>query len=966
MQFQVRNILIVVFSLLQLGTLAQLKDIGIPQIRSYSRHDYHASAQNWDIERNSYNFMYFANNDGLLEFDGSRWKLYTLPNRSIIRCVRIDENDRIYLGQQNDFGYMEPDSTGSLQYHSLLSLVDPDERNFDEIWRIHLTVFGVVFQSYTHMFIYRDNQIRQVPLKNRLRFSYYVNGRLWVQDEVEGLKEYRQGQFFQPEGLDELKDKAIWGMLPLSDGRILLVTDNYGVYEYDEKQLMPWKGEANQFLKDNRVFSVHKFQDAVAFGTVQNGVLITDENGRIVQHLNKKKGLQNNTVLSIGTDQDDNLWLGLDNGLDFVDVNSPFTFMYHPEGLGATYSSLVHNGKLYVGTNHGLFVKDWPEAVSIEAKGFRLIPQTVGQVWYLGVHQGIMLCGHDNGAYVVDGESATRISTERGAWTFIEPRQNPDLLIGGNYNGLTLFRKDNLNNTWKLIGPVKGFSESSKLLAQDQRGQLWMSHGFKGVYKLKLSQSLDRVTGYTFYKSANGFPSDIYINLMTVGDQIVFTSPDGIYEYQENTDRFVRSTYFNQLLDQQVDVDYLKADPYNNIWFATATIPGVLRFQEDGTYTKVLAPFEKLNGRIIRGFQHINVVDRQNTFIAMEDGLAHYLPSYQIIDDEDFKIYIRDVVNLKDGEVVYPVFMPAGFDEFFSTYNYKGNNLRFAYSFPDYKDQDKIRYSYFLENFSAEWSAWSNETGCEFMNLHEGSYTFRVKASGPYVSESNVASYSFYIRPPWYRSSLAYTVYTLLILSCIGLIVWFVLFRIRISKRKERLKHLLEYRKQIQQYQREALISEKEIIRLRNEQLRGRVIDMDKELANQTMNIIQKNKFLDKLKADLKGIQNKTADSLVKSKLSLVINRLDKEFDGTKQKELFEKYFNEVHEDFFNRLGEKYPSLTPREKVICAYIKMNISTKEMASLQNISIRGIEITRYRLRKKFGLNREVNLGAFISSI
>ena len=214
MQFQVRNILIVVFSLLQLGALAQLKDIGIPQIRNYSRHDYHASAQNWDIERNSYNFMYFANNDGLLEFDGSRWKLYTLPNRSTIRSIRIDENDRIYLGQQNDFGYMKPDSTGSLQYHSLLSLVDPDDRNFDEIWRIHLTVFGVVFQSYTHMFIYRDNQIRQVQLKNSLRFSYYVNGRLWVQDEVEGLKEYRQGEFFQPEGLDELTDKAIWGMLP--------------------------------------------------------------------------------------------------------------------------------------------------------------------------------------------------------------------------------------------------------------------------------------------------------------------------------------------------------------------------------------------------------------------------------------------------------------------------------------------------------------------------------------------------------------------------------------------------------------------------------------------------------------------------------------------------------------------------------------------------------------------------------
>ncbi|MGD9929652.1 MAG: triple tyrosine motif-containing protein [Mangrovibacterium sp.] len=961
-----KNILLVFFLLFQLGSFGQLKDIGIPAIHNFPKSEYQASAQSWQIERNSKNFMYFANNDGLLEFDGAHWQLYSLPNRSIIRSVKVDENDRIYVGQQNDFGYMEPDSTGRLQYHSLLELVAPGERNFEEIWRIHLTGFGVVFQSYTHLFIYQNNRIYQVPLKNKLRFSFYVNDRLWVQDEVEGMKEYSQGRFYQPKGLERLRGREVWAVLPVSGIHVLIATDNDGVYTYNGQELTPWQGEANEFLMENEIFSARKFKGAYAFGTVQNGLIITDENGKIIQHVNKKKGLQNNTILSIGADADDNLWLGLDNGIDFMDVSSPFTFMYHPEGLGAAYSSLVYNGKLYVGTNNGLFVKDWPGRVSIQDEGFRLIPKTVGQIWYLGVHQGVMLCGHDNGTFVIDGETASQISEEKGAWTFIEPIQNPDCLIGGNYSGLTLFRKNRAGKSWELVGPIKGFSESSKLMAQDRNGQIWMSHGFKGVFRINLNQRLDSVTSYDYFNSKNGLPSDIFINLMTIGGNILFTSPDGIYEFNENTARFERSVYYNNIFGQQPEIDYIREDQYFDIWFTAGGVPGVLRFQEDGTYTKMMAPFEKLAGRMIAGFQHIHVVDRQNTFIALEDGLAHYSPAYQSLSDTSFKTYIREVVNLKDGGVLYPTSLPTGIGEALPAYEYKGNNLKFTYSSPDYKNIKKIRYSYLLENYSSAWSAWSNESSCEFMNLREGFYTFRVRAIGPFSSESNVASFSFYIRPPWFRSTLAYVTYALLTLGLIGLLVWFILFRMHISRRRERLKHLQEYRRKVQQYQREALISEKEIIKLRNEQLHGKMIHLDKELANQTMNIVQKNKFFGKLKSELKGLQEQTNDSSVKSKITLIINRIDKEFDDKRQKELFETYFDEVHEEFFKRLVEKYPSLTPREQKLCAYIKMNISSKEIAALLNISQRGVEISRYRLRKKLALDRDANLSTFISNI
>lgn len=493
-----------------------------------------------------------------------------------------------------------------------------------------------------------------------------------------------------------------------------------------------------------------------------------------------------------------------------------------------------------------------------------------------------------------------------------------------------------------------------------------MSHGYKGIFQINLNEEMDSVVNYSFYNSKDGLPSDIYINLMTIGGLLVYTTTDGIYTFNESTKRFERSAYFNNIFGQQNNIDYIKEDQFGNIWFTGGGVPGVLRFQEDGTYTKMIGPFEILSEQIIAGFQHVNIVDQKNTFISLENGLAHYTPNYITNQETIFKTYIREVENIQDKKIFSPSSISEILPVEYYSFNFIGNNLKFTYSSPDYKNRNRIKYSYFLENYSTAWSSWSEEPNCEFMNLHEGKYIFKVKAIDPFNNESDEASFAFYIQPPWYRSTIAYVGYMLVIIILILLLVWFVYFRIRISKRKERLKHLQQYRKKEQEYQREALISEKEIIKLRNDQLRGKMIHLDKELANQTMNIIQKNKFLGKLKAELRNLQNHTSDSLVKSRISLIMNRIEREFDDKRQNEMFETYFDEVHEDFFSRLGEKYPSLTPREQKLCAYIKMNIPSKEIAALLNISQRGVEISRYRLRKKLDIDRDTNLGTHISSI
>lgn len=170
----------------------------------------------------------------------------------------------------------------------------------------------------------------------------------------------------------------------------------------------------------------------------------------------------------------------------------------------------------------------------------------------------------------------------------------------------------------------------------------------------------------------------------------------------------------------------------------------------------------------------------------------------------------------------------------------------------------------------------------------------------------------------------------------------------------------------MQQYQREALISEKEIIKLRNDQLYIEMIHRDKELANQTMDLIGKNKFLVRIKEELEKLKKWSSDESLKEKISTLIIKIDKDIDHKKQWEIFETAFDEVHEDFLNRLKTQFPNLTPKELRLCAYLRMNISTKEIAPLMNISIRGVEICRYRVRKKLNIDRDQNLTSMIINL
>ncbi|MEZ5145960.1 MAG: LuxR C-terminal-related transcriptional regulator [Bacteroidales bacterium] len=243
--------------------------------------------------------------------------------------------------------------------------------------------------------------------------------------------------------------------------------------------------------------------------------------------------------------------------------------------------------------------------------------------------------------------------------------------------------------------------------------------------------------------------------------------------------------------------------------------------------------------------------------------------------------------------------------------------------------------------------------------------TFLVKARNIYGIETDTKAYHFNIDPPWPRSAPAFILYAFLGLLLIGITILLMRKKIERSKLKEARLQQEKFREREDKLQRETLEAEKEIIRLRNEKLREQMTMKDKELANATMEMIQKNKVLNKIKNDLKKITTASHDDGLKNEVQSLHRKINKELDTEKQWEVFETHFENVHEAFLKRLKNQFPDLSPRELKLCAYLRMNISSKEIAALMNISTRGVEISRYRLRKKLQLSRNENLTDFILS-
>lgn len=955
-----KGFFLILLLLLPFTGFTQVKNTGIPEIRNYPKSEYKGGTQNWGVAQDPDGFIYFANNDGLLRFDGLKWDIFDVPGTSPVRSVCVDEKGTIYIGLDDDFGIYETNTEEGSRYRSLKPKLPADIAETGVIWKIYETQFGIVFQSYNYIFIYRGDDISIIRPHKAFSYSFYVNKRLFFYEPGVGLYELINGFVNKVPWADELINSEILSIVSFHNNHLLIGTAQDGWFYYSNGKLEKWDVPVNDLVERYKLFCAIKTdEDHLAIGTILNGVLIVNSDGQLIQHINRAKGLQNNTVLSEFIDNSGNLWLGLDNGIDYIELNSPLSYITSYDGISTGYCCLVYKDNLYLGTNQGLFVKPFNATGNNTGERFELIENTEGQVWSLDVINDQLVCGHHFGTFIIDGTKARKISEEPGGWKYIQLAEDSTLMVGGHYNGLVLF--EDSGGGWKFKAKIKNFAESSRFLTQDQDGNLWMSHGSKGVFLIGFSSDHESVEAAVLYGSGKGLPSNDQNLLLTINKNWYISTIDGLYQYNKVEDRFEKNVELNTLFDLNDQLKFVAVDDQENLWYIAGKDAGLLHKNDDFSYSKITAPFSQLSNSFVGGFEFLYVLSNDNVFFGIEDGFAHYSSRIVTSYNLPFRSFITKVEVSNLDSVIYPKD-----NNLLNEFPFKRNAFRFYFSAPFFQNSGQLQFSYFIDNYSENWSPWSYDNYKDIANLPENEYVFRLKARNAYGAESEEAQFSFVITPPWYRSVLARYVYLLWFIIIVFGITWIVRQRFERSKQRERKKHEKELKKTEKEFQEQALLADKEIIRLRNEKLEADKIYLDKELANQTLSLVQKNKFLLKINQELKQIADHTDDSSVRTKMAVLKKRIDREIDGQQQKKIFESYFEEVHADFFERLKEHFPQLSPKDLRLCAYIRMNISTKEIATLMNITDRGVEISRYRLRKKMELSRDVNLSTFLLNI
>jgi ligand-binding sensor domain-containing protein len=943
---------------------AQISYDGVPYIRNYTRQEYNSSPFNWCIVQDARGIVYVANNYHLLEFDGNSWRNMPLPNRTVIRSLAIDNKGFVYVGGQADFGYLAPDKKGELSFVSLKSKIDERHNTFADVWKILVTDQGIAFCTSAGIYLLQNDTIRFYKIDTSgagLLSFFYISDRLFVCTQHQGIFELKNGSLVNVPQSEEIASYYITGMLQAPGNKILVVTQQHGIYSYDGySSFEKWAVDTGDFLKGNVIVCAASTSSGYVLGSSHNGLLMISKDGKPITHLNTAKGLQNNGIEYIYPDNNGNLWLALRDGIDYIEINSPFTIFNSKSGIsGSGFTSWVEDNKVYLGTSEGLYYKKWSnDNHPLREAEFKLVEGSQGQTYNLQKIDNLLLLTHNNGVFQVRDDRVERIGDQTGAWLFVPLLTHPGYLICGAYTGLFLYRieDDNL----KFVRKIGGFEQSSRIIEQDTEGNIWIAHGYLGLYKVKLTADLESTEKVEFYNSKSGFPSNVFINVFKVNNELVFTGERGIYRYDKSKDAFEPHEVFDNLITNTNHTRKLIEDKEGNIWFSSADELGVLKKRNGRNYEVTKTIFNKLQRRLVGGFEHFAYYDPNNVIIGTDEGFVHFNPSHIVNSDHTFATVIRkvEITSEKDSLLSSAWFSASSLQASVQPDNekpvlpYALNALRFTYSATSYEDAPKVQYQYKLEGYDANWSSWTGLTSKEYTNLKEGDYTFLVKSRDIYNHEGTTVSYKFSILPPWYRTLWAYIIYAVLALVVLYLVSQYTK---REQQKTMRLKEI--------QHHEEVLKVEKEIIKLNNEKLENELSHKNRELASSAMHIVHNVDTMQKIKTSLLHAIDVVHDNEAKAHLRKVLRSIASEMTMENNWEQFELHFNQIHEDFLVRIRKEFPDLTHSDIRLISYLKLNLSSKEIAPLLNLTVRGVEASRYRIRKKLNLSPNVNLTEFI---
>lgn len=950
------GLLLILFTFSHLkSVISQPSNQGLPFITQYSKAEYNAGTQNWDMVQDQRGIIYVANNDGLLLYNGNDWQVTPLPNKTILRSIALDTKGNIIAGGQDELGYYSPNARGVLTYHSLKNRLPEDFRQFEDVWDLHCEDSTIWLRTKQQICKIDPSQSKGFRPEGEYEYFTITEGRILAFDSRKGVLEYRDQAWKLLPGSEIIAGKIVTGIVPHHEG-LWIATARSGLWAVDPSGCKAVDISMQEIFRQARIHSMIALSNGnYAVGTSLQGIYLLDSIGNPLSWLNKENSLQHNYILSLFEDQDHNLWAGLNNGIAYIELCSPFRrFVVDKDQESTGYSMVEKDQSWYMASGTGLYTITSSQYADPRSGQYpRLVETFEGQVWGVNRIEEEIFVAHHEGGFII-GDQTYKIDGFQGVWGYLPVPGHPTLLAAGTYEGINILEKE--GSSWKFIKRIDGLQESSRMMAADEH-RIWMAHPYRGVFSIDFSQGISSPV-VSRYDASDGLPDNNYNNVFSVFGEVLIGTIDGVYAFDDPTNRFIKQESFNEAIGKSGWMKIMREDREGNVWFVMEEGVGVLRIKDKGLGKKVECEWlPELSDLIVKGHEFIFPYNNHHVFFGVDNGFIRFDPEFSSCTNRIPSTILSGVWTQGETDsLIFGGFPPR--DEAadslreYLIFPHDQNTFRFKVSATMMQKSANQQFRFYLEGFDENWVSWTQQPEKEYTSLPPGDYTFFAEAKDVHGTTTKASSISFTVLPPWYASGTAQFVYFLMGLLFIGGILFIP--QKKFKEEKEKLESDLirqqEARKQ-------------EVSDLRNRSLQAEIGHKNSELATATMHLVQKNETLSSIRSELEKLNKEIRDQEAKGRIRSLLRMMNQDERLDKDWKQFTHHFDQVHSDFLKRLQEQYPQLTPKDHRLCAYLRMNLSSKEIAPMMNISVRGVEIGRYRLRKKLGLQQEQNLNEFM---
>lgn len=748
----------------------QTAQLGTPVLHNYTVKESNGVInQTWAVIQDRRGIMYFGTSNAIGEYDGTNWRRIPIPS-TVARSFAIDQAGKVWVGANATFGYLEPDAHGSMQYISLKDKIPADDRGFNDVWQVVITPKGNYFRSYERLFLWDGQNMKVWRTNTRFEALAEIRGRIIIAQAGIGLQEIVGDEIRSVPGGEAYKDSPKLFLHPYDEHRVLVSSRGQLLTIFDGEKAVPFPTAADDFFKANEVYSSIILPDgSLCISTLRGGVVILERDGRVRRIIGKDAGLQNSSALTSYVDRQGALWLGLGIGVSRVEIDSPISIFFS-ESANDTAS---HNGNQYVadaagGTALFRLIRNAKTGLPLvqtlatnftQAFGFfplKAAPGGAPDQLLVATGSGIMKVEGDTVSPAVAGLQGP---TE-GLYSLLQSRKTPSRVFAGHFDALSSIRWD--GSKWLNEGRLPNFSNGISSMAEDDDGTLFAATSDRKVLRVEVAPSGMRDSTAKTLTREDG---------LTDGDMFVFSAGGQIYVFPnpvKHTLRWDRTSH-KLVVDDRFFLPVKEPDgvaglsPLDNgdVWSATrgpaTQRQGLFHRKSDGGFELIEEPFRRL-----ARFDNSQVrIEPDGYWIAGGDGVLRFDPNLKPSGQQTFPTLVRQISS-GSKDVVFGGAQSSNSEALSLAHD--RNSLRFEFAAPTYGDESETMFQYFLEGADKDWSEWGKQKEANYSSLGPGSYTFRVRSRNLEGRIGEEGAFNFSILAPWYRTTLAYSIYGLLFL----------------------------------------------------------------------------------------------------------------------------------------------------------------------------------------------------------